>query len=127
MKDREDDRAWYEEKRIVLAIRQGIGNWDASVGDVVEMAEGNVLIMRKAERQRECCGCDLTLVAEARRGSMSWELRRCLRCEREYSIGPALPPCWLSALARRCIDLYVEYQASVAEAYGQALDGEPRV
>ena len=103
-------------------MREGIGNWDASVGEVVEMVEGNVLVMRRAERQRECCGQDLTLVAAASRGSMVWELRRCLRCEREHSIGPALPPCWLNALAHRCIDLYNDYEAAIAEAYGRQGD-----
>jgi hypothetical protein len=107
------------QQRIVLALREGLGNWDASLGEVVEMVEGNVLVMRRAERQRECCGKDLTLVAAASRGSMTWELRRCLRCEREYSIGPALPPCWVSGLARRCIALYEAYEEAVAEAYAQ--------
>ncbi len=105
-------------QRIVLAVREGLGNWDASVGEVVE----GVLVMRRAERQRECCEAELALVAAASRGSMTWELRRCLRCEREYSIGPALPPCWVTALASRCIDLHEEYEAAVAEAYGQSLD-----
>jgi hypothetical protein len=103
--------------RIVLAIREGIGNWEASQAEVVD----GVLIMRRAERQRECCGAVLTLVAEARRGSMTWELRRCLTCEREHSIGPGLPPTWLNALARACIGLYNDYQAAVAEAYGRGL------
>jgi hypothetical protein len=119
VKDPEDNTPQHEEKQIVLAIREGIGHWEASRAEVVD----GVLIMRRAERQRECCGADLTLVAEARRGSMTWELRRCLTCEREYSIGPALPPTWVTALARRCIDLYAEYQAAVAEAYGRRLRG----
>ena len=103
--------------RIVLAIREGLGHWEASAGEVVE----GVLIMRRAERRRQCCGSDLTLVAAASRGSLKWQLLRCLRCEREYSIGPALPPCRVTALATRCIDLYEQYQAAVSKAYGQSL------
>jgi hypothetical protein len=115
VKDREDDTARPEGQRIVLAIREGLGKWEASEGEVVE----GVLVMRRAERQRECCGEDLTLVAEASRGSLTWELRRCLRCEREYSNGPVLPACWVTALAGRCIDLYEAYEAEVSKAYGR--------
>lgn len=95
---------------ILFAIREGIGQWDASMGQVVE----RVLIMRRAERPRRCCGTDLPLVADARYGAMTWELRRCLRCQREYEIGPPLPATWVSALSRVCIDLYVDFQAAVA-------------
>lgn len=116
MKGSEDEIPGHGKQQIVLAIREGIGHWHASQAEVID----GVLILRRAERQRECCGADLTLVAEARRGSMTWELRRCLRCEREYAIGPALPPTWVNALARQCIDLYAEYQAAVAAAYGRS-------
>jgi hypothetical protein len=100
---------------ILFAIREGIGQWPASTGQVVE----NVLIMRRAERRRQCCGRDLTLVAEVTRGSMTWGLWRCTGCESEYSIGPALSPGWVNTLARLCIDLYSDLQTAIAEAYGR--------
>lgn len=101
---------------ILFAIREGIGQWDASTGEVVE----KVLIMHRAERRSQCCGRDLTLVAEVARGSMTWGLWRCTCCEAEYSIGPALPATWVSALSRRCIEMYSDLQGAIAEAYGKS-------
>ena len=103
-------------REIMLAIREGLGRWEASEGEVVE----DVLVIRRANRKERCCGRGLSLVASATRGTMSWELRRCLVCEREYSIGPALPSTWVTALARRCIELHEAFQVAVAAAYGQS-------
>jgi hypothetical protein len=89
------------------------GDWDASTGEVVD----GVLVMTPAMRTRRCCGRDLELVAEAVRGSLTWGLWRCRRCERWYSIGPRLPAGWCTPLARACIELYCDYRAAVAAAY----------
>ena len=89
------------------------GRWDATEGEVID----RILVMRPAMRRRRCCGQDLDLVTAASRGSFTWELRRCGRCERTFSIGPKLPPTWGSVLAQRCITLYSEYQAAVAAVY----------
>jgi hypothetical protein len=100
---------------IVNAIREmRPGDWDASEGEVVD----GVLVMRPTRRRRRCCGEDLVLVAEAARGSLTWGLWRCRRCERTYSVGPKLPPTWVSALARACIELYCEFVAKVETGYG---------
>jgi hypothetical protein len=100
---------------ILSAIREmRPGDWDASDGEVVD----GVLVMRPIRRRRRCCGEELVLVAEAVRGDLTWELRRCRCCERTYSIGPKLPPTWVSALARACIELYCEFVAKVETAYG---------
>lgn len=98
---------------IVNAIREDIGNWEASDGEVVR----GILIMRMAQRRRSCCGRPLERIAGVRRGSLTWELWSCTECERTYSIGPKLPPTWVSALARECIELYCDYRAAVAVAH----------
>jgi hypothetical protein len=98
---------------IVNAIRQGVDACEASEGEVVD----GILVLRPAKRTTHCCDEPLELVAEARRGSMTWGLWRCKRCERSYSIGPKLPPTWVSALARTCIALYCDYRDAVAAAY----------
>src|SRR5262245_60840010 len=105
---------------ILFAIREGIGAWEASTGEVV----GNGLIMRRTERRRQCCERDLTLIAEVTRGCMTWALWRCTCCESEYSIGLALPPTWVNALAHLCIDLYTGLQSAIAEEYGKAHSNE---
>ncbi len=99
---------------IVNAIREfRPGDWDASEGEVVD----GVLVLRPIRRRRRCCGQDLVLVAEAVRGNLTWGLWRCRRCERTYSIGPKLPPTWVNALARACIELYCQLGAKVEAAY----------
>lgn len=89
------------------------GDWDATDAEVID----GILVMRPTKRRARCCNHDLVLVAAASRGSLTWEMRRCIRCERAYSIGPKLPPTWVGALARACIELYCEFRAAVAEAY----------
>jgi hypothetical protein len=104
--------------RIVNAIREmRPGDWDATEGEVVD----GILVMKVAKRRRSCCDQQLERVVEVSRGSLTWGLWRCTRCERTYSIGPKLPPTWVNALARACIKLYCEYQAAVAAAYGSGL------
>jgi hypothetical protein len=99
---------------IVNAIRElGDGGCDASTGEVVD----GVLVMTPTNRTGRCCNDGLTLVAEASRGQFTWGLWRCKHCERAYSIGPKLPPTWVSALARMCIELYCDYRTAVAAAY----------
>jgi len=89
------------------------GDWDASVGEVID----GILVLRRTRRPTQCCDRELVLVAEASRGTLTWGLWRCSRCERSYSIGPKLPPTWVSALARACVELYRDYRAAVAAAY----------
>ncbi len=103
-----------ESEPIVNAIREwGDQGLDASTGEVVD----GILIMRPAERIHCCCDDDLEVVAEAARGTLTWGLWRCTHCERSYSIGPKLPPTWVSPLARMCIELYRDYLRAVAIAY----------
>jgi len=100
--------------RIVNAIREmRPGDWDATEGEV----RNGILLMKMAKRRRVCCGQMLERVVEVRRGSLTWGLWRCTRCEAAYSIGPKLPPTWVSSLARACIELYCSYHAAVAAAY----------
>lgn len=97
--------------RIVNAILDNTGEGNASEGEVSH----GILIMRRVERRRSCCDQPLARAVEVGQGSFTWGLWRCTRCERTYSIGPKLPPgVWVSALARTCIELFREYQATLA-------------
>jgi hypothetical protein len=112
---KEEQMSWHAGgTEIVNAIRElRPGDWDASEGEVVD----RILVLRPAMRTRRCCGRDLELVVEAERGTLTWGLWRCSRCERAYSVGPELPPTWVGALARACIELYCDFCAEVEAAY----------
>jgi hypothetical protein len=90
------------------------GEWDASEGEV----SNGVLVMRPTKRRRRCCNDELYCVVEVENGTLTWGLWRCRHCERSYSIGPKLPGGWVGRLADICIELYCDYQAAVAAAYG---------
>ena len=99
---------------IVNAIRAlRPGDWDASEGEVRD----RVLVMRSTRRRRRCCDEELSCVVEVARGTLTWGLWRCRRCERSYSVGPELPRGWGDRLASTCVELYRDYHAAIAAAY----------